>query len=62
MKLNFILPFSMILVLAGNSIGCGKKGPPVPPVSIDKPENPIKQNAGLYKQGRNELIKIPSTH
>jgi len=62
MKLNFILPFLMILVLAGSSIGCGKKGPPVPPVSIDKRENSIKQNAGLYKQGRNELIKIPSTH
>jgi len=58
MKLNFILPFLMTLVLVGSSVGCGKKGPPVPPVSIDKPKNSIKQSAGLYKQGRKELLKI----
>ena len=50
MKLNFILPFLMILVLVGSSVGCGKKGPPVPPVSIDKPKNSIKQSTGLYKR------------
>ena len=50
MKLNFILLFLMILVLTGSSVGCGKKGPPVPPVSIDKPENSIKQSTGLYKR------------
>ena len=62
MKLNFILPFLMILVLAGSSVGCGKKGLPVPPLSIDKAENSIKQSAGLYKQGRKELLKNTSTH
>jgi hypothetical protein len=62
MKLNFILPFLMILVLAGSSVGCGKKGPPVPPLSIDKPENLIEPSAGLYKQGRKELLKNTSTH
>ena len=62
MKLNFILPFLMTLVLVGSSVGCGKKGPPVPPLSIDKPENSIEQSAGLYKQGRKVLLKITSTH
>jgi len=50
MKLNFILPFLMILVLVGSSVGCGKKGPPVPPVSIDKPKNLIKQSAGYINR------------
>jgi predicted small lipoprotein YifL len=62
MKLNFILLFLMILVLASSSVGCGKKGPPVPPLSIDKPENSIEQSAGLYKQGRKEFLKTIPTY
>lgn len=62
MKLNFILTYLMILVVAGSSVGCGKKGPPVPPLSIDKPESSIEQSVPLYTQGRKEFLKAPSTY
>ena len=37
MKLRTFILLFMILVFLGTQVGCGKKGPPVPPL-IDKPE------------------------
>ncbi len=40
MKLKTFLFLLMILAVFSIQVGCGKKGPPVPPLEIDKPENP----------------------
>ncbi len=38
MKLKTVLLLLMFMLVFGSQVGCGKKGPPVPPLETDKPE------------------------
>mgnify|MGYP006919303129 CR=1 FL=1 len=40
MKLRTIVLLLLILIFFSGQVGCGRKGPPVPPPDIDKPEKP----------------------